>query len=143
MQLAVEDGLEICQVKKKISEARTLVKKCRTSGAVRLLKAENLKMPVLDVATRWGSTYDMIDSLLELKSFCEELGDEFFLSESDWSALEKLRRTLKPAKLCTIELQKEQLNLGDFYNAWFTCKHDTKKASSSRGKLINQQEVGS
>lgn len=97
MQLAVEDSLELCDVKKAIAAARVLVKKLRTPASVRLLRNDDLKMPVLDAAPRWGSTYDMIDSLFELKSFCEGLGDDYFLSESEWNELQQFHQTLKPA----------------------------------------------
>ena len=47
--------------------ARRVVKKLRT---VKLLVQKGLSKVILDVTMRWGSTFDMLDCLLNLKSAC-------------------------------------------------------------------------
>lgn len=110
----------------------------RTPAALRLLKADDKAQPTLDCETRWGSEYDMVDSLLDLRTFCEEMDDDAYnLSRREWKVLEELRRCLKPARMCTLELQKEQLTMGDFYNSWLQCKILTRRASCKEKDLAS------
>ena len=50
--------------------ARRVVKKLRTA---KLLVEKGLSKVILDVTMRWGSTFDMLDCLLNLKSACIDL----------------------------------------------------------------------
>lgn len=52
-----------------------------------------LKKAILDVETRWGSKYDMLNRLLELKPTCLDLADTFKelkLSNIEWTSIEKM-----------------------------------------------------
>lgn len=54
------------------------------------LKKKGLKMPKLDIEPRWNTSYDMLDRLLEDKTFCktrENKYPELKLDESDWIAV--------------------------------------------------------
>ena len=57
-----------------IGTLRKVVKKLRTSNILRHFTEKNAKKPILDVDTRWGSTYDMIERALELKDIIQDLG---------------------------------------------------------------------
>ena len=73
LQLAVQDALESCSgdLLNLISRSRELVKNLRTANVMFILRAQKLKNPIIDVETRWNSTSDMLERLLELQSFCE------------------------------------------------------------------------
>lgn len=70
--------------------------------------------------------------LLELKEFCFSLIDDavnlkkidsYLLSESEWTAVERLVSILKPFYNCTIKLQSENCTLSDFYGYWLSISH--------------------
>lgn len=73
MQLAVEEALKDCKVVEDISDARKLVKKLRTPTISQMLRTLNLKVPAIDCETRWCSTHNMVDDLLELEKFCRNM----------------------------------------------------------------------
>ena len=85
LQLAVKDALEHCDDSLLyINRSRDLVKYLRTSNIMFLLKAQKLKVPILDVETRWHSIFDTLERLIELQNFCESLEmSEFRLGPED------------------------------------------------------------
>jgi hypothetical protein len=69
LQDAVNGAINATQSVKKTTStelAKRLTKQTLRMG----IKAAGVKCPVLDVATRWHSTCDMLLSLLEIKDFC-------------------------------------------------------------------------
>jgi len=48
-----------------------VIKKLRTPTLVSELVKSKLKRSILDCETRWNSTYDMLQRLLEHKHFCK------------------------------------------------------------------------
>lgn len=69
------------------------VKKLRTPNLVSELVKSKLKRSILDCETRWNSTYNMLQRLLELKHFCQMNADQFKqldLSNSEWNSIESL-----------------------------------------------------
>ncbi len=88
------------------------------------------KKPILDGQTRWGSSYDMIARLQQLRQFCETMSDahpEIKLSSLQWERSASLVIALKPAKIASNLFQSEQLTAGDFYAGWLKCKIETEK----------------
>ncbi|XP_020296931.1 zinc finger BED domain-containing protein DAYSLEEPER-like, partial [Pseudomyrmex gracilis] len=81
----------------------------------------DLSLPTLDNATRWNSTYLMINSLF-LMRFSIKNDKECSFVNLDWNFIEKFVMALKPLKQCTLELQKEQYVLENFYRDWLTCE---------------------
>ena len=55
-----------------ISQCRAIVNKLRTQVWLILLKERSLNKPIVDVATRWGSTYKMISYCLTNRQFIQE-----------------------------------------------------------------------
>ena len=77
---------------------------------------KGLPKAILDVSTRWGSTFDMLDRLLKLKSACIELDGvipQLHLSADAWSAMEDLHESMKPARMATNRLQSAKITAGD------------------------------
>ncbi|XP_026744355.1 uncharacterized protein LOC113505749 [Trichoplusia ni] len=132
LQLAVQDALgsESSCILTMLSNAREVIKKLRTSVYQHLLKSMGAKKPVVDCPTRWSSTYDMLTRLLELRPMCTD-NYELYLSETTWNSIEDTIASLKPTKILTNKLQKEQLSMGDFYLDWINCKIELKAINTT------------
>ncbi len=76
LQLAVDDALKANDgVKPVIGKVRNLAHFLRTPTNVRQLKTAGKPLPVLDVVTRWGSTYAMLKSVSALRHFFQAVMD--------------------------------------------------------------------
>lgn len=55
------------------------MKKLRTPTVFRMIKSlhPKAKKAIIDVETRWGSSCDMLNRLLELKEVCKDVSDTF------------------------------------------------------------------
>lgn len=52
-----------------------------------------MKLCILDIVTRWNSTYLMLLRLIELKPFCKDhqlVNTDLFLSTQDWDRIDHL-----------------------------------------------------
>ncbi|CAB4410663.1 unnamed protein product [Rhizophagus irregularis] len=115
VNLAVQAALK--ELKPEIDKIRNLIVKSRSSSQRRKKFSEISKLngvddllPILDVPTRWNSTYDMVKRALDLKVVFDKiiLASEFSdlnnikLSQSDWTSLENIAAFLRCfAKLST------------------------------------------
>lgn len=118
---------EIVAVRVKV---KAIVKKLRTPTLLNLLRTKNLNKPILECATRWGSTYNMFKSLIALKTFCLESSadiKELYISENDWQKIENICEILNPAYDISIKLQRKNLLLSDMFFAWYSCKLKAEK----------------
>lgn len=142
LQLAVEDAIEKDNISELLTRARSLVKKLRTPTNSGILVAIGRKKPALDCPTRWHSMYDMILSLLTFRFMPDQIlsankkSKLSNLSNNDYDKLQLIVDALKPAKVTTKKLQAEQLQVGDFIQAWLMCKHKTKTIDSSLAKAL-------
>lgn len=130
LQLAINDAIKSTpDILSVIDIARDLSKYLRTPEQVRRLKCEDMRIPQLDVVTRWGSSYDMIVSLWDLKEYCDTMSEHETknLSVEDWLALENIKTTLEPARKATRSLQRENMKPGEFYEEWLPMKMKTQK----------------
>ena len=87
LQLAVKDGLKQPHCEKLLTKTRHIISKLRSPNVLSLLEKRQ-KRPILDIITRWGSTYLMIKRLLELRESIEELSllsAELHISLTMWS----------------------------------------------------------
>lgn len=114
LQLAAKDFL-----KSKfdlLAKVREVAKSMRTPTIRRILRQENLPLPIIDVVTRWGSTFDMLSSIRPLKSKCNSLivdGEiNVKLTRNFWENVNDLTLVLAPVKTATLQLQGEQLTAG-------------------------------
>lgn len=78
---------------------------------------------MIDVETRWNSTFKMLKSLLAYKAFCcSQVEAALNLREPEWKLIEEMATILEPVCIATLKLQEEQLFLSDFYKIWLNMK---------------------
>lgn len=147
MQLAIDDALKKTKpILQLISKARNLAKKLRTQTFIYLIKKQNLKKPTIDCPTRWCSTIDMLENMLLLKDYCEELSVTKFqnfvtLKDTEWSKIKEICTALQPAKICTKKLQTEQLTLSEFFGVWSETKVTTEAVQTPFAALIVERMI--
>lgn len=129
LQLAIKDFLNYNNdIVALLERVRRLVKKLRTINYMNTLKELNKYLfPILDMVTRWGSTYKMLERILDLKVFViNHLSIEdkkiFDLTNNDWAEIEKLRTCLQPLFDLSIILQSEDLISPIFFRKWLLFK---------------------
>ena len=122
LQLAIHDGLKKT-ASGVIAKLRHVAKEALSPKINQQLRRRRAKkVALLNQETRWGSTYAMIDRLIELRSFIEEMADmgneNLNLSSFEWEHAISLRDLLMKAHLITKSLQFENLTPGYFYRKW-------------------------
>ncbi|XP_074713748.1 E3 SUMO-protein ligase ZBED1-like isoform X2 [Strix uralensis] len=123
LQLCVQAGLEVEPVREALSIARGIVryfqqdaKAARSlNGKLEAINKTKLKL-VMDVSTRWLSTIEMCESLLELKWALMAVLEEHpkgaagapALADHQWKLLQDLVAVLRTIKIATAFLREEQ-----------------------------------
>lgn len=110
-----------------------------------MFQYRKLNQPILDVATRWNSTFNMLNRLLDLKDFCKEIEDsnnDVCLPDDVWIGIKMLCDALEPVNDATIRIQREDLTIGDFYGAWLKCRNRIDSLDSTfAGKLLSNMKI--
>ena len=99
------------------------------------LKRKNALFPIIDVETRWGSTYMMINRLLQLKGIIQDYAaaaSELHASGSTWASMKIIAEVLELPYLVTVRLQSIELTPGTFLMEW--CK--LRKQLQTKGELF-------
>ncbi|KAF0702707.1 zinc finger BED domain-containing protein RICESLEEPER 1-like isoform X2, partial [Aphis craccivora] len=141
IQLCVYDGLKNITNKEILNKARKVVKKLRTPTIANMLIKSGLKKAVLDCDTRWNSIYNMLQRLCELKAFCRMKAADIpslELSNNDWNLIESLVLTLAPVKIGSVQLQRADITIGDFYGCWWKIRNGLIKANTELAKSITE-----
>ncbi|XP_060881953.1 uncharacterized protein LOC132953587 [Metopolophium dirhodum] len=148
LQLCILDGFKNAPITSCIVQARKVVKKLRTPKYATWLKRKNLKYAIIDNETRWNSVVNMLFRLLELKEFCQthhSTNTELKLKKSEWDSIQSIVDALMPVKIATLALQKQDINLGDFFGVWLKASHGLQSNGSILAKQIlksmKQREV--
>ncbi|XP_036317391.1 uncharacterized protein LOC118732368 [Rhagoletis pomonella] len=89
---------------------------------------EDIRMPTLDNATRWNSTFDMLTSLLDLRTF---VNDHAICCEVNWDFIQNFVYDFKPVSECTKSLQTDSYTIGDFYRDWLLCEAQLENIQSN------------
>ncbi len=107
-----------------LEKLRRIIFKIKSSTAkldtfMQQTKESSLKL-ILDVPTRWNSTYDMINRAIVQKgavnhviSTYRDEFDDLTISDADWSSLKEVSNVLEPFYSATLELRSEQCCLAD------------------------------
>lgn len=97
------------------------IESCRKAvESLRCILSGTHKVPILDNATCWNSTYMMMTSLLNIKGYIKE--NDTNMPKVDWNFVNIFIQTFKPLVECTHKLQGEQYVIGDFYRDWLSCE---------------------
>ena len=135
LQLAIRDGLKEKYVDTFISKLRQVATPARTPKIDAFLKRKLKKGAIIDQATRWGSTYLMIQRSLELKDALLDLAHpDLTLTEYQWNEVKQLEELLRHPFLATKQMQSAHLTPGSFYKEWKTLIF---KFSQIGGKLAD------
>ena len=112
-----------------------------------ILKRRVGKGVVIDQETRWGSTYLMIQRLLEIKdSLVDMAHPDISMTESQWKQVEELETLLRLLYLVTKKLQVADLTPGLFYKQWkgliFTLsKADCMIADAIKSSMMHREKI--
>jgi hypothetical protein len=113
MEVEMIQGDEAGGLRDVLSRCRAIVTRYHQSKVLQAELTEHeqkLHLPEMtligDVKTRWNSTYDMIDRLIQLKDALDliPLTEDMRLSPAEWRSLIALRSSLKPFADATTEL---------------------------------------
>jgi len=139
LQLAVADSIKEENISIAIAMGRSISKKLRTPIVRNIAKKLIQKKSIIDCPTRWHSTHDMLERLLELKPFCVDMSSsipELQMSSDYWLKIEMIVSVLKPAKITTKLFQSENMTAGDFLGAWIKLKIDTEKCDTDFSRIL-------
>lgn len=119
LQLAIRDGLKDQHASNLISKLRQVAVAARTPKIDSIIKRRAGKGAILDQTTRWGSTYLMIQRLVELRAVLEDIDNpSITLTEHQWSQAKEMSELLLMPYLTTKQLQAEELTGGQFLYEW-------------------------
>lgn len=134
LQLCIHDVMNTNEyIKKLLLKVRKIVKKTHTQNIRLMFRQSGAALPKLDCETRWGSTYNMLQSVLGCKLFLQQLGlanDSLLLEEEEWACIDDLLITLKPLHATTVAIQLRELTAGEFLCEWLKCKVKLSKAGN-------------
>jgi hypothetical protein len=118
LQLVVTDVLKIDANKKILTTIRDITKNSRNIKFRTIFEDKDIPLPTMDVITRWGSTYKMVNCFFINKDFFQELANEhseFYMTEETWRIIENFEKAFKPLYITTKKLKEEQLLMGIKY----------------------------
>ena len=119
LQLAIRDGLKVRHVSALVSKIRQVVVAARAPKTDGILRRKTNKGAILDQATKWGSTYTMLERLLELKPALLDIAHpDASMSEAQWNHVKDLEALLRHPFLTTKKLQAADLTPGAFFKEW-------------------------
>ena len=123
-QLGVKDAIKALDIEENLDSIRDIIKKLRTEPIKTELKNRKLRLPFLDIATRWDSTYISLEYLAKIKETVNILSSIYDLefTEELWDIISNFLEAFKPIHHLTLSLQLEQLTMGDMYKEWLKCK---------------------
>lgn len=105
-----------------LENVRSIIKLMRTQLFAIVLHSNQICKPVLDVVTRWGSTYKMLEYFFKNLDFIKSLDDQkISISLNDEKNLKSLFEGLHQVYILTKNLQKPKLLLSDAYILWNEC----------------------
>lgn len=133
MQLAVRDGLKHPTSSALLGRIHEVCNLLRAPKINSILKRRTGKGMVTEVPTRWSSTYEALNRLLELKEAVEDLaGPQTHLNEDEWAGVADLRKILAIPYQATLRMQRETMTPGEFLKEW---RHAYFKLEQVEGNL--------
>jgi hypothetical protein len=125
LQLAVRDGLKQPHAETFLAKIREVAANLRHPSRDEVLKRKARKPMIMDMPTRWGSTYLMVKRLVELKSHVKDFAHkDVNLRDAQWKEVENLETLLAIPYKATVALQSEKLTPGDCFLQWMQVENE-------------------
>ena len=87
---------------------------------------------LIDMPTRWGNTFLMLQQLADMKCFVQDLGShESYLTESEWAEVKMMVKVLQEPHAATICFQKQVLTPGECLLHWRKVMFKLKKLDNN------------
>ena len=103
LQLGIRDVLKKGRAEKFLTKLRKLAQHLRSPHTDKILKRRANKGMLIDMPTRWGSTFLNLQRLADLKCFVQDLGShESYLTESEWAEVKMMVEVLQISHAATI-----------------------------------------
>ena len=107
------------QAEKFLTKLRKFAQHLRSPHTDGILKRCANKGMLIDMPTRWGSTFLMLQRLADLKCFVQDLGShESYLTKSKWAVVKMMVEVLQIPRAATIYFQKQDLTPGECLLHW-------------------------
>lgn len=140
MQLAINDLLKKSNIKEKIDFFRNIAKKMRTASNRLQLTTAKLKIPKIDVVTRWGSTFEMLEILVNQSDIITNLlkphPHDYEKFKNSIGLLKNLASTLEILYKSTKLLQEENLTMCEFFKIWLNTECELENNNNDMAKCI-------
>lgn len=129
LQLAVFDVLKAAPIKINVDKCHKLAVALRKQLNLTKVIDSGYRQPILNMPTRWSSTYNMIERLVQLKVFCYDNADqpELNVDEMLWNFMNDFLLMFKPVTIATAQLQEREMGYGDFYKVWLRLRMEVNK----------------
>lgn len=122
------DVLKNAEIIPKLDKFRSAAKALKAVKYKGIHINNNIRSPVLDVPTRWGSTYLMMEVMLKNKHVYEL--EELSLTDDDWAFGKVYLEAFKPMFVLTKNLQEQNMVLGDLFKFYLETELQNNKLSS-------------
>lgn len=116
LQLGVNNFINFCDAP--IEAIRKAIKTARIPKYANRLEQMKLNAPIIDNATRWFSTFKMIESFILLQEFFESEVDtepDFYFESENFLQIKRLYESLVPAYTLNLSLQSETITYSEFH----------------------------
>lgn len=122
LQLAVHDSIN--EIKRHhnnyLTKIRSVVKNMKSSTYVEKINSLNIKIPGIDIVTRWNSSFIMIHKLIGIENDMHKLYeffsgrelDDIQLSREHWDFMKKFHSAFLPCYELTLKLQSSEISMG-------------------------------
>ena len=119
LPLGIRDVLNNGRAEKFLTKLRKLAQHLRSPHTDGILKRRANKGMLIDMPTRWGSTFLMFQRLADLKCFVQDLGShESYLTKSEWTEVKMMAEVLQIPHAATIYFQKQDLTPAECLLHW-------------------------
>lgn len=145
LHLAIDDSLNDQNVTSVLDEYRNFVKRLASSTDFEKYNMQNL---CTDSPTQWLTTYEMLERFFECNQESTSIikpDPDFDPSSDEWQNLKAIYEGLKPLKLLSGVLKKDNFPMSDFFGLWIECKIKLEKIENFYTnillKCMNEREL--
>ncbi|XP_058815925.1 uncharacterized protein LOC131679249 [Topomyia yanbarensis] len=113
-----------------LNAIRMVVRATRQPEYRKLFELANIPLPKLDVVTRWGSLWSMVESVYKYRIFYEDMGTkipELRLLSTQWSFIEDFIAAYEPIYKSAESFQDDNYTMGDVYKMIKLVQYKVKK----------------